>query len=69
MKLLLDTHTVLWFISGDAKLSSAARSAIEDASHDKFVSIASLWETAIKVSIGKISIAASFDILFLFSAH
>jgi PIN domain nuclease of toxin-antitoxin system len=64
MKLLLDTHSLLWFISGDARLSSTARSSIEDASHDKFVSIASLWETAIKVSIGKIALNAPFDRLF-----
>lgn len=64
MKLLLDTHTLLWFISGDSKLSFTAKSAIEDASHDKFVSIVSLWETAIKVSIGKISLIAPFDGLF-----
>jgi PIN domain nuclease of toxin-antitoxin system len=56
MKLLLDTHTLLWFIAGSASLSANARSLIEDAEHEKFVSIVSIWETAIKISIGKISL-------------
>ena len=64
MKLLLDTHTLLWFIAGSANLSTYARNLIEDAEHEKFVSIVSIWETAIKVSIGKMSLSASFDILF-----
>lgn len=64
MKLLLDTHTLLWFIAGSPDLSASARSLIEDASHDKFVSIASIWETAIKVSIGKMTLSAPFDALF-----
>jgi len=64
MKLLLDTHTLLWFIAGSASLSAYARTLIEDASNEKFVSIVSIWETAIKVSIGKISLSAPFDVLF-----
>ena len=64
MKLLLDTHTLLWFIAGSASLSAYARSLIEDASNEKFVSIVSIWETAIKVSIGKMSLSAPFNILF-----
>jgi PIN domain nuclease of toxin-antitoxin system len=64
MKLLLDTHTLLWFIAGSGSLSASARSLIEDASNEKFVSIASIWETAIKVSIGKMSLSAPFDVLF-----
>ena len=64
MNLLLDTHTLLWFLSGHASLSAYARSAIEDVSNEKFVSIASLWETAIKVSLGKMVLSAPFDLLF-----
>ena len=59
MKLLLDTHTLLWFIAGNASLSASARSLIENAEHEKFVSIVSIWETAIKVSIGKMSLSAT----------
>ncbi len=45
-------------------MSVYARSLIEDASNEKFVSIISIWETAIKVSIGKMSLSAPFDVLF-----
>lgn len=64
MNLLLDTHTLLWFIGGDMSLSAAARRAIEDPSNDKFVSIVSIWEIAIKVSIGKMHLTAPFNQLF-----
>ena len=64
MKLLLDTHTLLWFIAGNLSLSASARALIEDAANEKFVSIVSIWETAIKVSIGKMSLSAPFDVLF-----
>ena len=64
MKILLDTNTLLWFIAGSPNLSAIARTLIEDAASEKYVSIAALWETAIKISIGKMSLAAPFDILF-----
>jgi PIN domain nuclease of toxin-antitoxin system len=53
MKLILDTHAFLWFFNGDEQLSPQARLAIEDDSNEKYVSLASLWELAIKISIGK----------------
>lgn len=52
MKLLLDTHILLWFIAGSSSLSDAARTLIENTENKKFVSIVRIWETAIKVSIG-----------------
>lgn len=64
MKLLLDTHTLLWFISGNSNLSPASRKLIEGTENEKFVSAASIWETAIKVSIGKMSLTAPFDDIF-----
>jgi PIN domain nuclease of toxin-antitoxin system len=63
MKLLLDTHTFLWFIMGNPNLSANARLLIEDQSNEKYLSVASLWEIAIKVSIGKLALTASFDTL------
>ena len=54
MKLLLDTHTFLWFIMGNSRLSADARVLIEDQANEKFLSAASLWEIAIKVSTGKL---------------
>jgi PIN domain nuclease of toxin-antitoxin system len=53
VRLLLDTHSLLWFYLGDVQLSSAARAAIADPGNDKLVSAASYWELAIKVSLGK----------------
>lgn len=63
MKLLLDTHTFLWFIMGSPNLSAVARALIEDAANEKFVSVASLWEIGIKLSIGKLTLSAPFDVL------
>lgn len=64
MKLLLDTHTLLWFIAGSQNLSASARALIEDSANEKFVSIVGIWETAIKVSLGKMTLTAPFDDLF-----
>ncbi len=56
MRLLLDTHTFLWFVSGSTKLSSEARKLIDNPINQPFLSVASLWEMAIKISIGKLSL-------------
>ena len=58
---LLDTHTVIWFIEGDKLLSEKARKEIEDERVINFVSIASLWEVAIKVSLEKLILKTSFS--------
>jgi PIN domain nuclease of toxin-antitoxin system len=63
MKLILDTHSFLYFIDGSPRLSTQARSLIEDLNNEKLVSKASLWEMAIKVSIGRLTLADSFEIL------
>lgn len=54
MPLLLDTHVFLWFVEGHSQLSENARSRIEDTTNDLFLSMCSLWEMAIKVSLGKL---------------
>lgn len=59
MKLLLDTHAFLWFIGGNSNLSTKARQAIEKDNNQSFLSIASLWEVAIKVSIDKLNLQLS----------
>lgn len=59
MKLLLDTHAFLWFIGGNSNLNQKARQAIENENNQRFLSIASLWEIAIKVSIGKLNLELS----------
>ena len=61
MRLLLDTHTFLWFVAGDARLSASARRRIDDTRNDKFLSVASIWEIAIKVSLQKIDLDMSVD--------
>lgn len=55
MKLLLDTHALLWFLAGDDhRLGPVARAAIVDPDNDICVSVVSLWEIAVKVRIGKL---------------
>ena len=53
-RLLLDTHVVLWALAEPRKLSAPARSAVEDAQNEIFVSVASGWEIAIKRALGKL---------------
>ena len=64
MKYLIDTHTVLWFLKGDKKLSDKARRLIDSPRNSKFLSIVSLWEIAVKVSLGKLVLDKSFERLF-----
>lgn len=54
MKILLDTHILLWWMADDRRLPRPARLAIEDPANRVFVSIASLWETAIKFSLKRV---------------
>jgi len=63
VNLLLDTHTFLWFIAGDSNLSKTARAAIEDEGNIRYLSVASLWEIAIKVSIEKLELSEPFESL------
>ena len=54
MRLLLDTHTLLWSFNNDPSLSAKARRFIEEDSNEIFVSAASAWEIATKVRLGKL---------------
>ena len=54
MRMLLDSHVVLWSIAGDSKLKSDLRRKIVDPENDVFVSAASVWEIAIKQRLGKL---------------
>ena len=60
MRVLLDTHTFLWWANDDGRLSAPARQTIADAA-DAFFSIASCWEMAIKVSRGKLTLPKPID--------
>ena len=54
MNLLLDTHTLIWFFNGDSLLSEKAKQSIIELQHRKFVSIVSIWEFSIKISLNKL---------------
>lgn len=54
MRVLLDTHALLWWLDGDARLSPAAFDAINDRRNEINVSAASAWEIATKVRLGKL---------------
>ncbi len=60
MDILLDTHTLVWFLNGDEKLSGNVRDAIEDTDNLKIVSIASIWEISIKISLDKFRFPKGF---------
>ena len=54
MKLLLDTHALIWFISGDNRLGEQAKEAFLNSDNKLYFSKASLWEMTIKISLGKL---------------
>ncbi len=54
MKLLLDTHVFLWFISGDERLPDGMRDSIRNPENDVYVSVVSLWEAIVKHQLGKL---------------
>jgi len=56
MKILLDTHIFLWYLSGDARLSEPVRGVIQDINNDVFLSVVSIWEIVIKHRLGKINL-------------
>lgn len=55
MRLLLDTHALLWWFTNDPRLSATARATIADADNDVYASAASAWEIATKHRIGKLT--------------
>ena len=63
MKLLLDTHAIIWFVEGDGFLSILARKAIENPNNIKYISIISFWEMMIKINLGKLEMKMDFSVL------
>jgi PIN domain nuclease of toxin-antitoxin system len=61
MNYLLDTHTFLWFLEGNSNLSNKARLVIENSVNTNYISIASIWELAIKMSLGKLKLDVSIE--------
>jgi PIN domain nuclease of toxin-antitoxin system len=61
MKVLLDTHTFLWWIYNDTRLSGRVRDIIGDNSNILYLSAASGWEIAIKAQLGKLQLSSNLD--------
>lgn len=62
MRLLLDTHSFLWFLLGDSRLSATAETAIADPHNIVEVSPASYWEIAIKIRLRKYALPEPYQI-------
>jgi hypothetical protein len=58
---LVDTHALLWFSAGDRRLSAKARAAIEADDAEPLISAASVWEMALKVSVGKLQLPGTVE--------
>jgi len=63
MDYLLDTHVLLWYIEGSSKLSKTSQEIIQNTELNKFISIASLWEIAIKTGKDKLILTQPFESL------
>ncbi len=64
MPILLDTHTFLWYILANPQLSARAKALMRASENEKFLSIASPWETSIKVSTGKLMLSEPLESYF-----
>ena len=64
MKLLIDTHALIWFCEGNPSLSPVARATMEDASNERFISHAVPWEIAFKRSLGKLKLQVDYEVIF-----
>src|SRR4051812_20205121 len=62
MKLLLDTHTFLWLVEGSPNLSTAAQTALADPTNQLHLSVASVWELAIKTGNNKLTLSDPLDV-------
>src|SRR2546425_1259764 len=71
VRLLLDTHALLWWLDGDRRLTRKARAAIADHSNDVLVSAASAWEITTKARLGKLpgALAVAADVLGAMTAQ
>ncbi|MGK7956442.1 MAG: type II toxin-antitoxin system VapC family toxin [Crocosphaera sp.] len=62
MKILLDTHIFLWFISGDNRLSIDICNSIRDSGNEVYLSVVSIWECIVKYQLGKLPLPESPEI-------
>lgn len=63
MDILLDTHSFMWFVNGHPSLTEKAKEVIESTDNQRFLSVASLWEMAIKINIGKLSLSEPYHLV------
>jgi PIN domain nuclease of toxin-antitoxin system len=63
VKILLDTHTFLWFIAGDMQLDNYARQLIEEPNNERYISTVSVWEITIKSSLGRLKVPSPPSVL------
>src|ERR1041384_8195572 len=61
MRLLLDTHAFLWYITDDSRLAVASAEAIREESNDVFLSVVSVWEALVKHQLGKLPLPSPAD--------
>lgn len=64
MRILLDTHAIVWWATGDRRLSRKARLTIADPQTEVFISIASAWEIQIKASLTRLTLNKSVEALY-----
>lgn len=64
MRILLDTHAIVWWATGDRRMSRKARVTIADPDTEVFISIASAWEIQIKATLDKLTLNESVDALY-----
>ncbi len=64
MKYLLDTHIILWIAEDSPRLSESVRNALSDKTSEKYVSIASAWEVALKLGTGKLRLDGGLQKFF-----
>lgn len=57
MRLLIDTHVLIWALEGSSRLGNKARALLKDPEHEHWVSAASVWEIAIKASVRKLTLS------------
>ncbi len=69
MRLILDTHVLLWFLLTPGKLSAAALSAVQGAENQVYVSLVSAWERNIKSGLGKLSLTQPIEPFILDQAQ
>ena len=61
MKYLLDTHAFLWFVTDDNRLSSSAKSIIQNSNNEIYFSAASAWEISIKAKLGRLKLGGDLE--------